>query len=132
MPVSTYEANLIATAKAHGTAYQAPATLYLKLVTTQTTADTPGTEVTLGSYVPHTFAQSGWTNDAAGNLALTADITYPLATADYDGDVLCVEAWDTADDSGHMREWYDLASPLTVIAGQTPTILASDLTYGVS
>ena len=130
MPATEYTANLIATALANGSSYQGPATVYLALVTTTPTASAAGTEITLGDYERETFAQTGWTNDDAGELTNTADIEYPEATADYDGPVVAIEAYTAA--SAGTRLWYIvLTTAKTIVSGQTPKFLAGDLVLTV-
>lgn len=129
MPATDYTANLIATAMAHGEPYQGPAEVDLALVTTTPTPTTPGTEITLGSYARVTYAQSGWTNDGAGSLTNPDVVAFPQATADYDAEVVAVEAYD---DSG-TRLWYiPLTTPQTVLSGQTPEWLPGDLVLQVA
>lgn len=130
MPATAYTANLIATALANGSAYQGPATVYLALVTTMPTATVAGTEVTLGSYVRKSFAQSGWTNDGAGGLTNTADIAFVEATADYDDDVVAVEAY-TLVSAGTRLWWIELPTAKTIVNGQTAKFLAGDLELSV-
>ena len=130
MPATAYTAGLIATALAHGTSYQGPATVYLALVTDIPTKTVAGTEITLGSYARYTFAQSGWTDDGAGDLTNTGDISFPAATADYDDDIYAVEAYTAG--SGGTRLWYiELAAPMTISNGQTAKFLAGDLTLSI-
>lgn len=130
MPATDYTADLIADAVANGTAYQGPATVYLALTTTVPTATVPGTEVALGSYARAAFAQTGWTNNAAGGLTNTSDIVFPEATAYYGDDVVAVEAY-TASTAGTRLWWIALLTPKTVVIGQTPKFLAGDLVLTV-
>lgn len=130
MPATAYTADLIADALANGAAYQGPATVYLALTITVPTATVAGTEVTLGAYARKIFAQTGWTNNAAGRLSNTADLAFPEATANYDGDVVAVEAYSAAA-AGTRFWWIDLPTPKTVLAGQTPKFLAGDLVLSV-
>jgi hypothetical protein len=128
MPATAYLANLIASALAHGSPFQGPAHVNLALVISEPTPTVAGTEVTLGGYVRVAYAQSDWANDAAGNLTNTSLIAYPAATADYDAEVLAVEAYD---DAGN-RLWYqDLSTPQVILAGMTPEWLPGDLVLEV-
>lgn len=130
MPATAYTADLIADALAHGTAYQGPTTVYLALVTTAPTATVAGVEVTLGSYARVSFAQTGWTSSGAGSNSNTADVVYPAATADYDGDVVAVEAYTAS--TGGTRLWYiPLTTEKTIASGQTPKFLSGDLVLSV-
>jgi len=132
MPATDYTADLIADALAHGSAYQGPATVYLALVTTVPTATVAGTEVTLGGYARKSFAQTGWTNDGAGGLTNTADIAWDEASADYDDDIVAIEAYDDDGDPAGNRLWYIvLTTAKTIVSGQTPKFLAGDLVLTV-
>jgi hypothetical protein len=128
MALTAYTANLVAKAQCHGAAYQGPETVYLALVTDTPSKTVAGTEVTLGDYARVAFNQTtGFTDDDAGGLENTADIEYPEATADYDADVVAVEAYDDA--SAGNRLWFIvLATARTFVSGQTPKFLAGDLT----
>jgi len=131
MPATAYTANLIAKAEAHGTAYQGPAIVYLALVTTTPTKTVAGTEVTLGAYERYGFDQTtDWTDDNAGALTNNLDVEYPLATADYDDDVVAVEAYD-ADVSGNRLWFIILEEPLTTVTGQTAKFYTGDLVLQV-
>ena len=133
MPGTAYTDNLMATALSHGTSYQGPATVYLALVTTSPSKTVAGTEATIAAVTiaRSTFAQSGWTNDGAGSLTNTADVSFTEATGDFDADVVAIEAY-TALTSG-TRLWYIiLSSPRTILNSQTPKFLAGDLTLTVA
>ena len=128
MPASTYTANLMAKAFAHGTAYQGPTTVYLALVTTEPSAGTGGTEVTAAEYARFEFNQTTlWDDDDAGTLTSNADVEYPeLTTEDYEDEVVAVEAYDS--DVGGNRLWYIvLLSPRQFVIGETPKFIAGDL-----
>lgn len=130
MPGTTYTDNLIATAKAGGAAYQGPATVYVAMVTTTPSKTVAGTVVQMGAVDvdPIEFAQSGWTNDAAGNLENTGDIEGVELTGDFDADVVAVDLYDGPDpSSGNRLEFIILATPRTFTAGMTPKFLAGDL-----
>jgi len=131
MPATAYTANLIAKALKNGTAYQGPAEVFLALVTTTPTKTVAGTEVTLGAYARVSFDQTtDWTDDGAGKLENTADVEYVEATADYDDDVLAVEAYTLV--TGGTRLWFIiLESPSAIVAGQVPKFYAGDLVLQV-
>lgn len=126
MPATNFTKHLLGDAAANGTAWQLPATIYLALTTTVPTASVAGTEVTLGDYERKSFAQSGWTNDGAGSLSNTADIEFVEATANYDDDVVAVEAYSAATD-GDRYWWIELTTAKTVTIGKTAKFLAGDL-----
>jgi hypothetical protein len=127
MPATEYTAHLIADAAAGGTAYQGLATVYLALATTTPTKTVAGTEITADDYDRKTFAQSGWTNDGAGNLENTAEVAWVLIeTEDYEDEVVAVEAYD--DPTAGNRLWFILlTSPRLFVIGETPKFLAGDL-----
>lgn len=117
MPLSEYAADLLATAEANGTAYQGPATIYLALMLTESVPATSGTEVSGDGYARVAFAQTGWTNNGAGELSNTADISWPEAEEDW-GTAVEVAAFD-ADVSGN-RLWSEPLDEDVIIAnGQT-------------
>ena len=130
MPGATYTDNRIATAKAHGASYQGPATIYLAMVSTTPSKTVAGTIVQMGAVDVETiaFAQTGWTNDGAGNLQNTNDVSGIEATGDFDDDVVAVEFYDNATPaSGNRLEFIILATPRTFTEGMTPKFLAGDL-----
>jgi hypothetical protein len=130
MPGTAYTDNLIATAKAHGASYQGPATVYIAMVSTTPSKTVAGTIVQMGAVDVATisFAQTGWTNDGAGNLQNTNDINGIEATGDFDDDVVAVEFYDNASPaSGNRLEFIILSTPRTFTAGMTPKFLAGDL-----
>ena len=130
MAGTAYTDNLIATAKAHGVSYQGPATVYLAMVSTTPSKTVAGTIVQMGAVDVATiaFAQTGWTNDGAGNLQNTNDVNGIEATGDFDADVVAVELYDNATPaSGNRLEFIILATPRTFTAGMTPKFLAGDL-----
>jgi hypothetical protein len=127
MPATAYTANLMAKANKHGTAYQGAATVYLALVTTVPSKTVAGTEVTLGAYERVTWDMTTkWDDDDAGKLTSNADAVYPECSADYDDDVVAVEAWSAA--TNGTRLWFIiLQSPMVFVSGMTPKFFAGDL-----
>ena len=130
MPASEYTAHLIADAVANGTAYQGPATVYLALTKTVPTKTVAGTAFTSGGVGRKTWAQSGWTNDGTGNLENTAMIEWAAASADFEDEVLAVEAYDAAT-NGNRLWWVELSSPKTIVDDMVPTVLTGDLQLAV-
>jgi hypothetical protein len=128
MPATTYTANLMAKAAAHGAAYQGPTLVYLALAVTIPTAGSAGTEVYAAEYARHEFNQTtAWDDDDAGALSNVADVEYPLIeTEDYDDEVVAVEAYD--DPTAGERLWYIIfTSPRQFVVGETPKFLTGDL-----
>ena len=107
-----------------GTAYTAPATLYVALYTVAPDDTGGGTEVTGGSYVRQTgtFTVSGTSPTTATNAAA---IEYPTATADY-GTVVAVGILD-ASSGGNLLAYADLTTSKTVSTGDVFRFDAGDL-----
>ena len=104
-----------------GTAYTAPATLYLALHTSNPDEDNSGTEVSGGAYARQTiaFTTSG---DTTSN---TAAVEFPTATANY-GLVTYVGIYD-ASTAGNLMAWAALTSSKTIETGDVFRIPAGDL-----
>ena len=94
-----------------GSAYTAPATLYVALYTSAPSDTGGGTEVSGGAYARQTAAFTV-TNDTASN---TSAIEYPTATADY-GTVVAVGVFD-ASSSGNLLAYGNLTTSKTVSTG---------------
>ena len=94
-----------------GSAYTAPATLYVALYTSAPSDTGGGTEVSGGAYARQTAAFTV-TNDTASN---TSAIEYPTATADY-GTVVAVGIFD-ASSSGNLLAYGNLTASKTVSTG---------------
>jgi len=94
-----------------GSAYTAPATLYVALYTSAPSDTGGGTEVSGGAYARQTAAFS-ISADTASN---TSAIEYPTATADY-GTVVAVGVFD-ASSSGNLLAYGNLTTSKTVSTG---------------
>jgi len=107
-----------------GSAYTAPATLYVALYTVAPTDTGGGTEVTGGSYARQTstFTVSGTDPTTATNAAA---IEYPTATGDY-GTVVAVGILDALS-SGNLLAYADLTTSKTVSTGDVFRFDAGDL-----
>ena len=107
-----------------GSAYTAPATLYVALYTVAPTDTGGGTEVTGGSYARQTstFTVSGTDPTTATNAAA---IEYPTATGDY-GTVVAVGILD-ASSGGNLLAYADLTTSKTVSTGDVFRFDAGDL-----
>jgi hypothetical protein len=98
-----------------GTAYTAPATLYIALYTVAPTDAGGGTEVSGGSYVRQSCAFT-----VSGNLATnTAAVEWPVAT-------VAVGVFD-ASTSGNLLAYGNLASSKTIASGDVFRIPTGDL-----
>jgi len=107
-----------------GSAYTAPATLYVALYTVAPTDTGGGTEVTGGSYARQTstFTVSGTDPTTATNAAA---IEYPTATGDY-GTVVAVGILDALS-GGNLLAYADLTTSKTVSTGDVFRFDAGDL-----
>ena len=107
-----------------GTAYTAPATLYVALYTVAPDDTGGGTEVTGGSYARQTstFTVSGTDPTTATNAAA---IEYPTATGDY-GTVVAVGILDALS-GGNLLAYADLTTSKTVSTGDVFRFDAGDL-----
>ena len=94
-----------------GSAYTAPATLYVALYTSAPSDTGGGTEVSGGAYARQTAAFTV-TADTASN---TSAIEYPTATANY-GTVVAVGVFD-ASSSGNLLAYGNLTTSKTVSTG---------------
>ena len=104
-----------------GTAYTAPATLYVALFTAAPSDSGGGTEVSGGAYARQTisFTTSG---DTTSN---TAAVEFPTATANY-GLVTHVGIYD-ASTAGNLMAWAGLTSSKNIETGDVFRIPAGDL-----
>ena len=118
MPLSEHSADLLATAEAGGTAYQAPSLIYLAIMTTLSTPSTGGTEVNGDGYArPEVAPATFWANDALGGLSNDAQQDWPEAAEDW-GEVVEVAAFDAAEAGNRL--WSEpLAEGVVVSNGQT-------------
>lgn len=104
-----------------GSAYTAPATLYLALYTVAPGEGTSGTEVSGGSYVRQSCAFT-----VSGNLATnTSAVEWPTATASW-GTVVAVAVVD-ASTSGNIMAYATLTNSKTIASGDVFRIPAGDL-----
>jgi len=108
-----------------GTAYTAPATLYVALYTVAPDDTGGGTEVTGGSYVRQTGAFYCLRHIPPQQQTNSAAIEYPTATADY-GTVVAVGILD-ASSSGNLLAYADLTTSKTVSTGDVFRFDAGDL-----
>jgi hypothetical protein len=104
-----------------GTAYTAPATLYVALFTAAPSDSGGGTEVSGGGYARQTiaFTTSG---DTTSN---TAAVEFPTATANY-GTVTHVGIFD-ASTAGNLMAWAALTASKTIETGDVFRIPLGDL-----
>lgn len=109
-----------------GTAYTAPATLYVALYTTAPDDTGAGTEVSGGSYARQSMAFTV-TADTASN---TVNVEYPKATASW-GTVTHFAILDAVT-SGNMLCYGTLTASKTVASGDTLRFNAGELDITVA
>jgi len=104
-----------------GTAYTAPATLYLALHTSNPDEDNSGTEVSGGAYARQTIAFTTSGNTTSN----TAAVEFPTATANY-GTVSHCGIYD-ASSGGNLIAYAALSSAKTIETGDVFRVPAGDL-----
>lgn len=104
-----------------GTAYTAPATLYVALFTAAPSDSGGGTEVSGGSYARQTIAFTTSGDTTSNNAA----VEFPTATANY-GTVTHVGIYD-ASSAGNLMAWAALTSSKTIETGDVFRIPSGDL-----
>lgn len=124
-----------------GTAYTAPAGLWVGLYTATPSDAGGGTEVTGGSYarvsVPPSTANwtatqggtSGASTGTGGTTTNAATITFPTATANW-GTAVAVGIFDAAS-AGNLLWWGPLSSSQSIPSGVTYSIAAGALSVQV-
>jgi len=112
------------------TAFTQPSALYVALfygtaagVLTNLEAGTLSDEITLGNYARQTVAFSASSSGATSN---SGTVTFPVATANYDGAVTCVAVMD-ASTSGNVLFYGELTTSKTVTTGDTFQIATGNL-----
>lgn len=104
-----------------GTAYTAPATLYLGLFTSNPNEDGSGTEVSGGGYARQSVAFTISGNTASN----TAAVEYPTASANY-GTVTHVGIYD-ASSAGNLIAYAALTSSKSIETGDVFRVPTGDL-----
>jgi hypothetical protein len=116
-----------------GTAYTAPATVYVSLHTTACTDATPGTEVTGGAYARAAVAAGAgsWTAPSAGNgtIANANTISFPTPSAGW-GLVTHFQLFDAAT-AGNALVCQALTTSKTINSGDTVSFAAGSLTIQI-
>lgn len=130
--IVTIEANKLLTSSVTGAAYVAASgAVNLSLFTTATasTASTPGTEVTGGSYArqPTTGAWGTAAGGSITNSVLAISFTGMPAVTSVNG----IELWDSA--GTPVRRWFGtIALPKTTNVGDTISFATSSLVIGLT
>ena len=110
--------------------YSSPGTLYLALfhgtaisVLANLEAGTLTDEVTLGNYSRQTVS---FGSPSGGSIANDQPVTYPTATADYDGTVTCIAIIDALA-SGNVLWYGELSVSKTVTTGDQFQVATGNL-----
>jgi len=125
--ISNYLENALINGTLRATSYTAPAAVYVSLHTADPTDAGTGAEVSGGSYVRRAATFGAPSN---GVSTTTADITYPVATADY-GTVGWIGIWDALT-SGNLLYHTPLNIAKTINTGDTFKIVSGNLTVTLS
>lgn len=106
--------------------YTSPAAVYVALYTSDPTADNTGTEVSGGGYARQQVTFGAPTDGVVSN---TADINFPVATADW-GTITHAAIFDAAT-GGNMLIYGPLNAAKTISAGDQYRIPAGQLTVSI-
>jgi len=121
--------------KANSATTSAPSTVYVALfygtaagVLTNLEAGTITDEITLGSYARQSVT---FGTVSGGSVSNSANVTFPTATANYDGDVTCLAIMD-ASTSGNVLFAGELTVSKTVTTGDQFQIASGNLTVSLT
>jgi hypothetical protein len=121
--------------KANSAATSAPSTVYVALfygtaasVLANLEAGTITDEITLGSYARQSVT---FGTVSGGSVSNSANVTFPTATANYDGDVTCLAIMD-ASTSGNVLFAGELTVSKTVTTGDQFQIASGNLTVSLT
>lgn len=106
------------------TQYTVPTTVYLALYSSDPTDADAGTEIAQGNYARQSVAFDASTDGVTQN---TADISFPVATVDYTGDVTHVGIRDALT-AGNLLYFAPLDTARTIIIGNQFVVSAAQLT----
>ena len=111
----------------NGQAWSTISNVYIALFTGTLTGDTPGTEVTGGSYARVSTAPSDWAAASSGSITNSGTITFPAPTANW-GTVTHFGAHD-ASTAGNAFYYGDLTVSRVINSGDgAPSFAASAIT----
>jgi len=125
--MSNYLENAFVNATLRGTAYTAPATVYLALYTTDPTDADVGVEVTGGAYARQS---SAFIVPVDGATSLAANVTFPQATAGW-GTVTHIGLRDALT-GGNLLYYTSLTTARAVLSGDTLGFLSGQLPITLS
>jgi len=121
--------------KANSATTSAPSTVYVALfygtaatVLANLEAGTITDEITLGSYARQSVT---FGTVSGGSVSNSANVTFPTATANYDGDVTCLAIMD-ASSSGNVLFAGELTVSKTVTTGDQFQIASGNLTVSLT
>lgn len=126
MSFSDYLENKVLEHVFGGSAYTAPATLYVGVFTTAASDSSPGTEISGNGYARQAvaFTVSGTSPTTAASVAA---VEFPEATGSW-GTVTYAGIFD-ASSGGNMLAWAELTDPADFVTALPKTINAGDILY---
>ena len=122
--MSDYLENALINGTLRNTQYTVPATVYLALYSADPTDAGTGTEIAQGNYARQSVAFDAPSNGVTQN---TADVSFPVASADYTGDVTHVGVLDALT-VGNLLYHSPLDTARTIITGNQFVVSAGQLT----
>jgi len=122
--MSNYLETALINGTLRNTQYTVPTTVYLALYSTDPTDADAGTEIAQGNYARQSVDFVAPTDGVTSN---SADISFPVATVDYLGDVTHVGIRDALT-VGNLLYYAPLTTARTIIAGNQLVISTGQLT----
>ena len=122
--MSNYLETALVNGTLRNTQYTVPATVYLALYSTDPTDADAGTEIAQGNYARQSVAFVAPTNGVTSN---SADVSFPVATVDYTGNVTHVGIRDALT-VGNLLYFAPLATARAIIVGNQLVVSAGQLT----
>lgn len=121
--MSNYLENALINATLRGTAYTAPATVYLALFTADPTEAGTGTQVTGGAYARRAITFGAPSDGAASN---SAEVLFPVATANW-GTITHIGIFDALT-GGNMLYYGSLTTSKVIQNSDQLKVNAGDIT----
>lgn len=122
--MSNYLETALVNGTLRNTQYTVPATVYLALYSTDPTDADAGVEIAQGNYARQSVVFDAPTDGVTQN---TADISFPVATVDYLGNVTHVGIRDALT-VGNLLYFAPLATARTIVIGNQFVVSAAQLT----
>lgn len=120
--MSDYLENALINATLRGTTFNAPATVYVALYTSNPTDTDTGTEVTGGAYARQPVTFGAPSNGVSTN---TNNVTFPQATANW-GNVTHIGYRDALT-GGNLLYYAPLSTARNILSGDTLSLLSGQL-----